>query len=365
MTLSYYRMPFYYATFVIIILIFWGLPKWRFNAKNWGNAILWILLIGLICIGFFLPWGLRLAGSNLANAVGAGVSISVPASRITADCNILKNTTKIVPEISFFIVLAGIVVFWAIVRKNWLAAALPLWFLLLLGYRVGVIIKLPGANMLQVFAVIIALYIPLSLLIGWFFGEIMIFISRPNSKTLIGLASILIIILSGWFGWQQRLILDQKRFALAANPDLKAFSWLEDHTPANGQYLIQGFEYNGTAAGSDAGWWLPLLAARSNTIPPQYAQFNEVSQPSDHTHSVVELVSTLQQYSINAPESLSAICQWGITHIYNGQGQGNIGGSPLFSTEDLLAAPEFFTRIYHQDRVSIFEFNPLICDQLP
>ncbi len=365
MTLSYYRMPFYFATFVPALLLFWGFPKWRFNAKIWGIALLRILLIGLICIALFVPWGMRLTGSNLVNAVEAGVSGSAPASRIMADLKTLKNATDILPETS--LVLVGIVLIWAIIRKNWMAAALPLWFILLLGYRAGAIIQLPGANMLQVFAVMIALYIPLGLLIGWFFGEIMIFISKPNSKWILGITTLAIIAFSAWLGWQQRLILNQKQFALVTHPDIKAFSWIENQTPADAQFLIQGFEYWNTAAGSDAGWWIPLLAGRDNTIPPQYAQFNEVSQPPDYTQRVVALVTTLENYPINQPESISALCNWGITHIYHGQGQGKVGnsGPQLYTLNDLNASPDLFRQIYREDRVYVFEFNATICSQQP
>ena len=363
MTLSYYRMPFYFATFVPILLVFWGLPKLRFNPNSWGYAIMRIALIGLFCIVLFIPWGMRLTGSNLANAVEAGISVSAPASRIMADFDTLKTTTDYIPKISLLI--SGIVLIWALIRKNWLAAALPVWFILLLGYRAGAIIKLPGANMLQVFAILIALYIPLGLLLGWFVGEIMSLISKANSKWPLAIASLLVLIIASWFGWQQRLILNQQQYALVTPPDLSAFSWIKNQTPTDTQFLVQGFEYRGTAAGSDAGWWLPLLTGRDNMIPPQYAQFNEASQPPDYTQRVVELVTTLENHPINEPESISALCNWGITHIYHGQGQGKVGGPPLYNPAELDAAPALFTQVYHQDRVSIYALNPASCDQQP
>ncbi len=363
MTLSYYRMPFYFATFVPILLVFWGLPKWRFNAKSWGDAIMQISIIGLFCIVLFIPWGMRLTGSNLANAVEAGVAKSAPTSLIMAEFKIIKDTTNYIPKISLLI--SGIALIWALIRKNWLAAALPLWFILLLGYRAGAIIKLPGANMLQVFAILIAIYIPLGLVLGWCLGEIMSFISKANSKWPLAIASLLVLIIASWFGWQQRLILNQHQYALVTPPDLKAFSWIETQTPADAQFLVQGFVYRCTAAGADAGWWLPLLTGRGNMIPPQYAQFNEASQPPDYTQRVVELVTTLENHPINEPESIAALCNWGITHIYHGQGQGEVGGPPLYDPAELEAAPAIFTQVYHQDRVSIFTLNPAACDQQP
>ena len=35
MMLSYYRMPYYYAAFVLCWLLFWALGRWRLNGRAW------------------------------------------------------------------------------------------------------------------------------------------------------------------------------------------------------------------------------------------------------------------------------------------------------------------------------------------
>jgi hypothetical protein len=364
MVLSYYRMPFYYATFVVILLLFWGLPKWRVHLKNWGQALLRLSIIGLVGILFFLPWGLRLIGGNLAGAMEAGVTAGAPAARVLAEFDVFRTITDYIPVFSLGI--AAIAILWGLVRKNWLAASLPLWFVLLSGYRLGASLKFPGANMLQAFAILIAVYLPAALLLGWLFGEIMRLAEKIPSRWVLAGASGLIILAAAWFGWQQRLLLDLPRYQLVTSADLRVMDWIEGNTPAEANFLVQSFVYGRTAAGSDAGWWLPLLAQRANMLPPQYAQFNETSQPSDYTQQVVDLVAGLQDHPVAEPESLAALCEWGITHIYHGQGQGQVGGpGALYQPAELLAQPDLFTRIYHQDRVSIFSLNPEACNQQP
>ncbi|MFN2235801.1 MAG: hypothetical protein ACK2U1_16370 [Anaerolineales bacterium] len=361
MVLSYYRMPFYYATFVVVILLFWGLPRWRFDWVIWRHNLLRLLIIGIIGILLFIPWGVRLMGGNLANAVEAGISNSAASDWLISHLNVLKGIIDYVP--TFSLVAAAIAIIYALLQKNWFVAALPLWFVLLIGYMAGAYIKLPGANMLQGFAILIAVYIPLALLIGWLFGEIISLVEKTKIKWIMTAISILIISVAVVFGWRQRLLLDLPKYQLVTSPDIKAMEWIEQQTPELAIFLVQSFQYRQTAAGSDAGWWMPLIASRENMLPPQYAQFNEVSQPPDYTQHVVEFVALLQENAIYDPKSIQALCDWGITHIYNGQQQGQVGGPVLYSYADLRNSPEFFSLLYHQDRVSIFKLQTQACKQ--
>jgi hypothetical protein len=363
LTLNYYRMPFWYVTFVFVLLLFWGITTYKFQFRKWGNLLFRLAIIGIFGILFFLPWAGNLMESNLASAVEAGMATGEVTSGMLKNFEILKQIGTYIPRSASIII--GITVLWAIIQRNWMVLALPVWFVLLLGYRAGAIIKLPGANMLQVFAILISVYIPVSLILGWFFGEIMHFIEKPKSGGAIAAASILTILIGIWFGWQQRLILDRPYFELVSPTDQKAFSWIETHTPTDARFLVQGFQYHQTAAGSDAGWWLPLLAERENTIPPQYAQFNESPQPPDFTKRVVELYASLRENPISYPESINLLCDWGITHIYNGQGQGMVGGPPLYHPAEMREETSLFTQIYHQDRVSIFTLNQEACNSQP
>ena len=356
-------MPFYYATFIVVLLLFWGLPKWRFNLKIWGQTLVRLLVIGVVGIICFLPWGLQLIGGNLANAMEASVTVGAPTARIATELGVFRGLSDYIAIPYLGIALVAII--WALIRRNWIAALLPLWFVLLTGYMAGAAIKLPGANMLQGFAILIAVYIPAALLLGWSFGEIMQLAEKVSSDWLLALISCVIILVAAWLGWQQRLLLDLPRYQLVTPADLRAMDWIRESTPTEANFLVESFVYGNTAAGSDAGWWLPLLVQRANMLPPQYAQFNEISQPPNYTQMVVDLVTMLKENPITAPESLTALCNWGITHIYNGQGQGQVGGSQLYSPSDLDAAPDTFRRIYHQDRVSIFSVLPEACNQQP
>jgi hypothetical protein len=59
---------------------------------------------------------------------------------------------------------------------------------------------------------------------------------------------------------------------------------------------------------------------------------------------------------------MQALCAHGITHLYTGQGQGQVGSSlpPLFSPAELAQSPRF-TLEYAEDRVTIFSFDRRAC----
>jgi hypothetical protein len=114
--------------------------------------------------------------------------------------------------------------------------------------------------------------------------------------------------------------------------------------------------------GADGGWWISLLAERENTMPPQYALFNETANPPTYSNSVVELVAILEINNPSSPEVLKILCDWGITHIYIGQSQGETGAGAikLYEPQDFLDISPF-ELVYHQDRVYIFTLQPTAC----
>ncbi|MBN2149106.1 MAG: hypothetical protein JW726_17100, partial [Anaerolineales bacterium] len=130
------------------------------------------------------------------------------------------------------------------------------------------------------------------------------------------------------------------------------------------RFLVEGFRHywGTTAVGADAGWWIPFLAGRENTMPPQYALLNEAPIDAEYSSRVVALVEMLETTGLDTEEGVQAICAWGITHAYIGQGQGLVGytGPVLFSAEELSASPAF-EQVYHQDRVYIFALRPEAC----
>ena len=100
-------------------------------------------------------------------------------------------------------------------------------------------------------------------------------------------------------------------------------------------------------------------------MPPQYALLNEAPKEENYTRRVVDLVAVLEETSPASGEGIRRLCEEGVTHIYVGQGQGEIGlgVSQLFEPRDFLGHPEF-RLVYQQDRVYIFAVVDGLCASL-
>jgi hypothetical protein len=311
-----------------------------------------------------LPWGFNLAGSKLIGAIESGISTGSPFNTVVQDFQAWRSLEFFVsPFIILMIILATII---NLIFNRRLIITLSLWFFFLVAYIAGRFIGLPGANMMQNFAVIIALYIPISLLLGWLIGATIDLIYKFNKRFGQVTSIIFVIFIGLWGAWNQRNIVNLEDFALVLRPDIKAMEWIRDSTPMDADFLVESFRiYNGTSAvGSDAGWWIPLLTGRKNTMPPQYALFNEVPIEANYSQDVVDLVAMLEKKTPNSKEGLELLCEQGITHIYIGQRQGKVGAgaSQLFLPKMFDDNP-VYELVYHQDRVHIYELNTNHCSE--
>jgi hypothetical protein len=361
-SLSYYRMPFFYATFALALLVGWGLPNWRANLQLWGWAALKLALIGGAAGLFFLPWVLQvMQGSVLAGLVQSGVETSSALQNVLSDYQVWQQIGEYIPPVLIGITIGGLV--FSLMRRKFMIAAIGLWMLSLASLVALSLLRVPGANLLQNFAIIISLYIPISLICGWAVGELA---HLHPLRDKLGQAIITVVFtgIAIWFAIGQRNVAQPDTFALVTRPDMHAMSWIRDNTPTDSLFLVEGFQiYGYSAVGSDAGWWLPLLAKRQNTIPPQYALMNEAPVDPDYSQNVVLLVGQLEDAGVSSPESMAMICRWGITHVYIGQRQGKASfeAAQLFSPEEFLDHPDF-SQVYQKDHVHIFALKQSACE---
>jgi hypothetical protein len=362
MTLTYYRMPFYYAVFILILFVVYTVKAWRNKDRVWCYVGR-LSGIVLVLLTTFAPWIARVAGGHLTEAVAAGVTASAPLSRVLDDYAVWRNISFYVP--SFLLISAVAALVWAIVDWHPFVVGIGVWVLGMASLVAGRLIRLPGANMMQNFAVLIALYIPISVLIGWGAGRLAQIFSQSRRRVSHAFLGIVLIVVALW-GTKIRIGDVDLSHALVTRPDMRAMAWIKENVYPSARFLVEGFRiYSGrTAVGADAGWWIPLLAHRQNTMPPQYALFNEQSITPGYNKTVVDRIAVLEETALYSRDVLSFLCAADISHAYVGQGQGNVGAGvvQLYATQDLKESP-FFNPIYHEDRVWIFEFDKSLCNE--
>ncbi len=362
MALTYYRLMFFYAVFAAAWLVCWGLPTCRANLRLWLGLLARLALTAAIAGLLFLPWWLRMQGSALAGLVESAVAQGTPLERVLADYQPWLYFFNYVSRPLAALALIGLV--WSLLRRDWSVAAVALWTLGLASLKALALLRIPGADMVQNFAVLISLYLPAALLGGYALGRAAEALERLNPRLGGAAAALLIVAAGAWFAWQGRAMAAPHTYALVTRPDLRAMVWIEQSVPEEAVFLVEGFSVQGyTAVGADAGWWIPLLAGRANTMPPQYALMNEVPAEPEYTRQVVQLVKDLEATSLTETEGIQALCEMGVTHIYIGQRQGLVGegARQLYALDELLNSP-VLTLLYRQDRVAVFALDAQACE---
>jgi hypothetical protein len=361
MSLTYYRMPFFYGVLVLIWLIGY-IFRLRWDGKKWLAMVVSLVLLGIAAAALLLPWLRHIAQGKLASGVVSTMTAGPPPlRRMLEEYLYWILIPTYIPW--WLLVIAGIAMIWSIVRRQWGVTSMGLWIVGLALLPMGRFIHLPGVAHIKAFAIIIVLYIPVGVLVGWLLGEVICWLLKQHRVLGYGGVFLITAISLGWGGVQQINIVDSD-YIMVTDSDLAAMDWIRANTSEDARFLVNGFLIDGgrSVVGSDAGWWIPLLADRQNTMPPQYALLTETPADPSYNQDVVNLVARLQEVPLSSPQGHLLLCQQDISHIYVGQGQGRVGfGAIALLGPDEILGDSAFAPLYHHDQVWIFAFDRSIC----
>jgi hypothetical protein len=234
---------------------------------------------------------------------------------------------------------------------------LATWFFLLFIATNPRLLRLPGSGAISNFALFIAAYIPASLLIGDLFAAGM---ERAGRHTLFGLGAMVVVTVVGVWGMRERMSdVRPSEHAMITRPDSRAMAWVRENTPEDSKFLINSFfAYGGgVIVGSDGGWWMPLLAERTNTVPPLNYGTEQGARPG-YREWVNEVTAQIQRAGLDDAETTALLEDRGITHVYVGQQQGRVNyGGPHVLSPRVMVESERYDPVYHEDRVWVFELK--------
>jgi hypothetical protein len=280
-------------------------------------------------------------------------------------------------------------------RRDWRMALPAAWAALLVVAVVPYMVGLPGAGVIDTLTGLGTLYIPAALLAGYALASAQGWLSRssksakdqgPRTKSAMHLWSLvfgpsssvfgpplaralgvalLLALIAGNAGWQARVV--QPETALVAEADLAAIEWVRANTPPDARFLVNSFPaYGGTlVAGTDAGWWLPLLARRSVNVPP-LTYGGELGERRGYVVGVNALAKKLRgrdladptplTIDLTRPVALKALKDNAFDYVYSGaHPYPGKGAADRFDTAKLRAHPAF-RLVYERDGVEIFQF---------
>jgi hypothetical protein len=366
LALTHYRVMIFIPLFYISYIIF------QFRHSGVINVIkrTFVHLAGVVIL--IIPWVFRIFEGTLPLILGTQITTTAAQVTQTAQqLNSIGNITVYLPLIVWILLLISI--FWGIITQNRESNIFVVWCLLILLAANPQWFMVPGSGILTNFAVFIAAYIPASVIIGSGAADLLsrlnvttqqAKIGAPSSKFRAGdrkhlpwsvSLSIILVLIAIWFVIPRIRDIQPAAHALITRPDSRAASWIIQQLPRDAKFLVNSFfAYGGSSVvGSDGGWWLPLITTRKSTQPP-LTYVSEAGMREDYINYTNDLIALIDTVGINHPDVLEELIAREITHIYIGQQQGSVNGSPLLDIKDLLK-DQNFNLIYNQDRVYIFE----------
>ncbi|HEU4327285.1 MAG TPA: hypothetical protein VFS21_29375 [Roseiflexaceae bacterium] len=368
--LTHYLVTVFAAAFVGTYLLAAVLARreWRYAFRLAPAAAIAVAVAVLLT----LPWFINVLRGHLVSNASAFVSGTVGTGAV-AQYSALPAIRGYVDTRVLLAALLGLLV--AAWRRDWRAALFALWGVLLVACVVPQVLGLPGTGTIDALTAFIALYLVTAPLAGVAVtaaqtGLGALLARRPGVSGL-G-AGLLALALLGaaapGVATQSHIVVGTTQMVTQA--DMAAMEWVRANTPAHARFLITCFPaYGGTlVAGTDAGWWIPLLARRQVTVPP-ITYGSEQGEQLGYRARVKEFATTLRGRSLNdarpvrvdptGPEAVALLRAQGVTHVY-------IGAHPFPTPDagdsldlDALRASPTFRSVYARDGVEIFELIPV------
>ncbi|MEM7343919.1 MAG: hypothetical protein AAF485_06720 [Chloroflexota bacterium] len=209
-------------------------------------------------------------------------------------------------------------------------------------------VGLPEIRFIDNFTGVITLFLPLSL-IG---GGLLAWVSRQivPQRWFTPVTALLIVAGSLW-GTMTMVNIVKLTNILIQPADVRAMRWIEENISPDAHFLINTWPWIPTIyAGSDGGYWLPLLTDRTSVVPP--AIIYPLATDYDTFQKTNDLLKSLSApNALHNPDIRRQLSDEGVTHIYIGA-----RGGPL-DPVDLLTQP-YAEIIYQDGSVYIFKFLP-------
>ncbi len=158
------------------------------------------------------------------------------------------------------------------------------------------------------------------------------------------IASSLLVLTLVWGTWNSRDVINWST-VFATQADHDAIEWVAANTSPDARFLINATAwYPHVDRGTDGGWWLLPLTGRWTTVPPAIHDYG----PADYVQAVRGITRQIATFEPDQRQQLfDLIEREQITHIYLGQ-----NAAPI--TPAVFADNPTFEQVYAQQGVTIF-----------
>jgi hypothetical protein len=303
-----------------------------------------VALLGATASLLVLPWLLRLAQAYIFPLDLVGIRLF----SASVDNGFPFDLYRASPDLALIALAAlGVLAGWWRMRR--LTVTLTVWVALCLVSVNLSLIGLWATWIINTFSAAIAGYLPLAVLIGILVAVVTSsdFSLRLRLKPAETRRWVLagLIVLGAW-GARGMLSVVNPVTVLATPADVEALAWIRNNTAGDALFFVNGRQWQSNIyAGTDGGYWIPLLANRRSTLPAALYSFSGAERRAD-VDGFYDLLQTTAD-----PESaqfLGALRKRGVTHAFIGA-----KGGPL-ALEALLSSPHY-REVYSNGAAYVFE----------
>lgn len=285
-------------------------------------------LVAIGCLGLLLiaPWVVRLWTAHHHQVVQSfdWQPISFPVDLATAG-----NDRWVL-----VLALVGLVV--GLYRRPALSALFAGWSCLVFVIANPATFHIPFYVFLDPGSVAIALFLPASVLVGSLFDTLAATCHLAEWPRGFRWSTAGLLFLAGLSQAPALTTVVNPCCMLIRPGDLAAIDWVSRNTPPDARFLINGYPWSGPIwMGSDAGYWLPVLAHRRTSLPPLFYAVG----PADEVNQVNDVAASVRHDAVN-PAALAALARRiGAEYVFIGTRGGDLDPS-------LLSKSGYFRVIY-------------------
>ena len=363
LALTHYRVLIFMLLFYIAFILM------NLRSQSFLRMIKKTFWSGIGGAFLFVPWLVSIVPyKTMQSFLAQMTTLPSQASRYLTEYNTLGDPFEFFPPVIW--IGTAIAIGWAFWRREKNITIVILWWCLVFISANPMWFGLPGTGAISNFAVKIGGYIPVSIVLGTFaallVGGLQSYISSRTKfatklKTFPNVViSISLFLCLAYFGVSQACLrLDDVKpiiYSLATRPDQRAANWIRENTDPEDRFLVNSFfAYGGSMiAGSDGGWWLPILTTRLSTQPPLNYGSEEGLEP-DYAKRVNQLVWTIEENGLTDLGTLNLLKENGVKYLYIGQQQGRVNSPGPLLNIDVIQPDPHFQLVYRQDQVWIFK----------
>jgi hypothetical protein len=333
-TLAHYRVALMATSGAMVVALLTG--QWfPINKARWLRLAGYLLGAVIVASVLIVPWVIHVARELRQ---GYPIDVGYPTAAYFALARLGPGVIDYSTNLPL-LVLAGLGLLLGLWQRERVVLTMLAWSGGMLLFSTP---RFAGVFMDTV-SVIIALYFPGSVVIGW----LVMILEKRTTRVTRGLA---------WAGLVGVALVGARAMVNIADPtlayvtpaDLPAMEWVRANTSPSARFMVNTFHWDFLpkyVTGSDAGYWLPVLANRRTVLPPLFYTSERASEPD-----LVERLVTLDRLEghLTSLEALAALKREGVTHVYVGQRSGPI------AVGELLASPAF-TLEYQSGSVFVFK----------